>query len=109
MDSESISEFFGNDLDWIRQFNYDGLGVFWLSVLSHDIIHGILIVTTQNVKMITTGPKMMMNRMMMNIYMIEPNGMKRNINSLFHINPRIGQLYLLHQKIRPPKKSLHQK
>ncbi|KAK4716518.1 hypothetical protein R3W88_014856 [Solanum pinnatisectum] len=29
LDSESISEFFGNDLDWIRQFNYDGLGVFW--------------------------------------------------------------------------------
>ncbi|KAH0765028.1 hypothetical protein KY285_000899 [Solanum tuberosum] len=28
LDSESIAEFFGNDLHWIRQFNHDGLGLF---------------------------------------------------------------------------------
>uniref|UniRef100_M1DPU8 Reverse transcriptase n=1 Tax=Solanum tuberosum TaxID=4113 RepID=M1DPU8_SOLTU len=29
LDSESISDFFGNDLDWIKEFGHDGLGVFW--------------------------------------------------------------------------------
>ncbi|KAH0652684.1 hypothetical protein KY285_030231 [Solanum tuberosum] len=29
LDPESISEFFGNDLDWIREFNHDSRGVFW--------------------------------------------------------------------------------
>ncbi|KAH0729900.1 hypothetical protein KY289_001088 [Solanum tuberosum] len=63
---------------------------FGISVLSQDKFRGILIVNARNVKMITTGLKMMMKQMMMNIHMIEPNGMKRNINSLVHINPKIG-------------------
>ncbi|KAK4718046.1 hypothetical protein R3W88_016384 [Solanum pinnatisectum] len=85
------------------------LAYFGISVHSQDIFHGILIVTAQSVKKITMGLKMMMKRAMMNIHMIEPSGMKRNINSLFHINPKIGQLYLLYKKIRPPRMSLHQK
>ncbi|KAK6803147.1 hypothetical protein RDI58_000931 [Solanum bulbocastanum] len=36
---ESISEFFGNDIDWIRQFNHDCLGIFWYKCpfIGHNI------------------------------------------------------------------------
>ncbi|KAG5599698.1 hypothetical protein H5410_031068 [Solanum commersonii] len=29
LDSESILKFFRNDLDWIKEFGHDGIGVFW--------------------------------------------------------------------------------
>lgn len=83
------------------------LACFGISFISEDIIRGILIVTARNLKIITTRPKIMTNQMIMNIHMVEPNRTRRYINSWFLIKLGIGQPYLLHQKIRPPKKNLH--